>query len=264
MNIGIIGNGAIGTFVRTRLIEMGHQITAILVRTEKQDAVQRTLGTDILVISDPADFPKNTDSVADCAGHEALRNYGPATLAAGFDMVTVSIGLLADQSIADALEGAALKGNAKLHLASGAIGALDALRAGKSGQLDQVIYTGRKPPEGWRGTPAEDVLDLAKPLETAATHFEGTAREAALRYPKNANVAAAVALAGVGLDKTRVQLIADPDVTANIHQVTAHGTFGELSLQIMGKALESNPKSSALAAMSVLSKIEDLSQPICF
>ena len=83
-----------------------------------------------------------------------------------------------------------------------------------------------------------------------------------MRYPKNANVAAAVALASLGFDETSVQLIADPTLDKNIHEIKAHGEFGEFHFQIQGNSLPDNPRSSALAAMSVLSKLYQINQPI--
>ena len=208
------------------------------------------------------DVPPDIDLMIDCAGHVALASYGPALLARGMDMITVSIGALADPSIFDALERAAMKGNSKLHLASGAIGALDCLSAARVGQLDTVTYTGRKPPLGWAGSAAESKLDLKALTQGAETHFEGSAREAALAYPKNANVAAAVALAGLGFDRTDVRLIADTSITQNIHEVTATGDFGTFHFQISGNALPDNPRSSALAAMSIVAKLEQIAARI--
>jgi aspartate dehydrogenase len=200
----------------------------------------------------------------DCAGHMALRTHGPDILRKGTDLTTVSLGALADTELFRSLEQAAIEGHAKLHLVSGAIGALDCLRAARVGDLRSVTYIGRKPPGSWKGSPAETRLDLDNLTAGAETHFDGTARDAATEYPKNANVAAAVALAGIGFDNTLVKLIADPAISENIHEIQATGDFGSFSFQIRGHSLPDNPKSSALAAMSVVSNLEQESQSIIF
>ena len=94
------------------------------------------------------------------------------------------------------------------------------------------------------------------------THFDGTARDAALRYPKNANVAAAVALAGIGLDATKARLVADPNATGNTHIITAKGAFGSFEFTIKGNSLPESSRTSALAAMSVVDQILRKSAPI--
>ena len=256
MNIGLIGNGAIAGFVRNGLEKSEHNLSAILMRRKR-------VGEDPeLYVGSVHDLPDDLDLMIDCAGHAALAAHGPAILSRRMDLISVSLGALADLEIYGALEKAAQDGGARLHLASGAIGALDCLQAARIGRLDDVTYIGRKPPVGWRGSPAEAKLDLDALTAGAWTHFEGTAREAALAYPRNANVAAAVALAGLGFDATQVRLIADADVTANIHEIAASGDFGSFSFRISGKSLPDNPRSSALAAMSVLSKLDQTVQPI--
>ena len=255
MKIGIIGEGAIGRYVADSLQGRGLGPHAILTRSGggTSDGLSR--------VRSVADMPDDISLMVDCAGHAALVQHGPAILERGIDLVTVSLGALADPELGFTLTDAARRGNAQLHLASGAIGALDALRAAKVGGLEEVTYTGRKPPKGWKGSPAEDRLDLDT-LTAAATHFDGTARDAATTYPKNANVAAAVALAGAGFEATQVRLIADPAVTANIHEIHATGAFGQFHFRIEGHALPDNPRSSALAAMSAVAAIERQLAPI--
>lgn len=258
MKIGIIGEGAIGRYVAGILNERRLGPHIIVTRSHHlagnpPDAIPH--------VGSVADLPQGMTLMVECAGHTALAEHGCAILERGIDLITISIGALADPVLAKNLTDAARRGNSQLHLASGAVGALDCLQAAKVGGLSDVTYIGRKPPRSWLGSPAEDRLDLDK-LDAAATHFEGTARDAAMTYTKNANVAAAVALAGPGFDSTQVKLVADPTITANIHEIHAAGAFGRFSFQIEGHALPDNPRSSALAAMSAISAIERELDPI--
>ena len=261
MKIGLIGQGAIAGYVAQQLEGRGHKISAYLLRPARVAALQGSAAT---YVSKVAALPDDLDHVIDCAGHEALRSYGPDVLRRGFDLTTVSLGALADPGLEQLVKEAATSGGSHLYLANGAIGALDALRSAKVGALQSVRYVGRKPPQGWLGSPAEQVLDLTALEGKAQVHFEGTARAAAQAYPKNANVAAAVALAGIGFDLTQAQLIADPTIHKNIHEITAKGDFGQFTFTIAGNALPGNPKSSALAAMSVVATIDQQANAIRF
>ncbi|MCY4304163.1 MAG: aspartate dehydrogenase [Aestuariivita sp.] len=248
MKIGLIGEGAIGSYVIKCLEHLDIPVHTILVRPTRLKSKQG------LRVTTAANIPIDTALMVDCAGHSALQQHGTTILERGIDLITVSVGALANEDLYQQLKQAAKRGGSKLFLATGAIGSLDCLRAAKVGGLETVTYIGRKPPSGWRGSPAENQLDLTNIL-TPVTHFRGNAREAALAYPKNANVAAAIALAGLGFDNTSVELIADPDIHRNIHQIEASGLFGTFSFTIDGNALPDNERSSALAAMSVVSSI---------
>jgi aspartate dehydrogenase len=263
MKIGLIGRGAIARFVAEKLEAEGHCISAYLLRPQRaEESLAASTGS--VFVSSVADLSTDIDCVVDCAGHEALRDYGAAVLRAGFDLTTVSLGALADTTLENDLRSAAAQSGRTLFLASGAIGALDALRSARIGDLKKVRYVGRKPPIGWLGSPAEGQLDLQAMTGTPATHFLGSARDAARTYPKNANVAAAVALAGIGFDRTETELIADPTVTTNIHEIHAEGSFGQLEFRICGNPLPGNPKSSALAAMSVVDTVLQRVRPMKF
>ena len=260
--IAIIGYGAIAEAVAGYLA--GHDNVEVSVAIVKRGADSRArdvFGSGVEVANNIDDVSTRVDLAVDCAGHAALRQHGEAILSKGIDLISVSSGALADAGLHDRLATAAQRGKSQLRIVSGAIGALDALSAGSVGALTQVTYRGRKPPKGWRGSPAESKLDLDS-LSGATLHFSGNARDAALEYPKNANVAASVALAGIGFDNTKVELIADPGLTRNVHEVLAEGDFGRYEFRVEGRSLPDNPRSSALTAMSVVREILNPTSPI--
>ena len=264
MKIALIGYGAIAHYVKTNLTVRGHLVKALILRADRPASDVDPNERVPTVCNTSAELPDTIEHVIDCAGHAGLREYGPDILRSGRDLTTVSIGALADQDLSSSLREAAASGNSRLHLASGAIGALDCLRAAGVGHLNSVRYTGRKPPKGWLGSPAEMKLPLDTMSSEPKTHFKGTARQAAMEYPKNANVAAAVALSGAGFERTEVELVADPNIATNIHEIYAEGEFGEFEFRLSGRALSDNPRSSALAAMSVISSIEQQTGTIIF
>ena len=119
-----------------------------------------------------------------------------------------------------------------------------------------MLYVARKPPQSWVGTRAANTITLDA-LKTEQVIYEGNAREAAELFPKNANVAATVALAGLGFDDTVVRLVADPNVTGNVHVIEASGTFGQFCFEIVGAPLTGNPRSSTLTAFSAVRAIKN-------
>jgi aspartate dehydrogenase len=263
LKVLLIGYGAVGAYVFERLAEEQQiNVKQVLCRPGRKEAAWGVLGRDVEIISDLDQMADDITLVLECAGHNALARYGAELLAASVDVFTVSNGALADVVLYDQLQSAARAGGSKLRYLSGAIGAIDALAAAALGGLREVTYIGRKTPLAWKGSPAEKTLDL-ECLEKAACHFRGSARQAALHYPKNANVAATVALAGIGLDETNVKLIADPDISGNIHEIVAIGAFGKMKFFIEGQSLPGNPKSSALTAMSVVRAVRDQVAAIC-
>ncbi|NIF29947.1 aspartate dehydrogenase [Pantoea sp. Tr-811] len=254
LHITMIGCGAIGVAV-LELLEHDRQLQV--------DAVIASPGSEALVAERlarlrrppqvltalPADA--RPDLLLECAGHRAIEEHVLPALARGIPCLVVSVGALSQPGLVERLETAAAQGNTRIELLPGAIGGIDALSAAKVGGLDTVEYTGRKPARAWKGTPAEQVCSLDS-LREATVIFQGSAREAARLYPKNANVAATLSLAGLGLDRTWVTLVADPHGDENVHQVKARGTFGGFEMSLHGKPLQANPKTSALTVYSVV------------
>ncbi len=260
LNVSLIGFGAIGSGVAELLrndVELN--IASAIVTPgsfgARQDQLREVLpGTQVITRVEASRV--RPDLLVECAGHGALKQHVLPALEQGIPTLVVSVGALAEPGMAEALEQAARVGKTQVHLLAGAIGAIDALAAARVGGLDSVIYTGTKPALAWQGTPAAENHNLTA-LATPTVIFDGTARDAARLYPKNANVAATVSLAGLGLDRTQVRLIADPAATENMHEVTAQGSFGSFELVMRGRPLASNPKTSALTVYSVVRAIRN-------
>ena len=251
--VALIGGGAIARVIAGELLRHhpGVHLAGVLVHDLARGqesgfdaSVRITTALPELLSAHPA-------LVAECAGHSGLAQYGAAVLAHGIDLVVASVGALADPGLERSLRAAAESGGSHLRIPSGAVGGLDALASAKLGGLARVHYIGRKPVDAWRGTRAEAAVDLDT-VTRATVIFEGSAREAALQFPQNANVAAAIALSGVGFDATRVQLIADPEARGNEHLIEAEGAFGRLTFSVVGTPMAGNPKTSNLAAYSLL------------
>lgn len=251
--VALIGLGAMGrrlvALLQARPDEL--ELVAVLVRDTTRAARDMPALAHLLVTDTPALLNSRPHVVAECAGHAAVDAHAEAILCNGTDLVLASVGALADGERLARLEAAARAGDAQLRPVSGAIGGLDWLGAACGAGLDSVTYRGHKPPRAWLGTAAADTHDLAQ-LRSATCVFRGSAGEAALRFPRNANVAATVALATLGLQHTRVELWADPDFVDNVHEVEAAGAAGRLTLRLSNRPDPLNPRTSHITAHSVL------------
>ncbi len=256
-SIALVGYGAIGRYTVDALAgDEACRIAAVIVRPARVAETQAALGTAVQAADSIAALAELPDLIVEAAGHSALGEHGVPALRAGLRLLVVSVGALADRALLAALEQAAQEGGGTAEIAPGAVGGIDALAAARQGGLERVTYTSRKPPPAWKGTPGEALCDLDR-LDAPFTLFEGPADEAARTYPKNANVAATVALAGAGFDRTSVRIVADPAAPGNVHEIEAAGAFGRMTLRMEGKPLPANPKTSSLTAFSVLRAIRN-------
>ncbi|MCB1390612.1 MAG: aspartate dehydrogenase [Rhodobacteraceae bacterium] len=251
MHLGLIGYGNIGRALLGVLVAEGcaPERVTLLVRPGTRGDLPGDVVTDseALVAARP-------DLIVECAGHSAVAGAVVPALRAGIECVVVSIGALADAALHDAVRAAARAGGTRVVLPAGAIGGVDLLASLKPAGIASVVYTSRKPPLAWKGTPAEALLDLSA-LTGPATFFTGNAREAALAYPKNANVAATLALAGLGFEETRVEMVADPTVTQNIHEYRVRSGAADYAMRIEGKPSPDNPKTSLATVYSAAREV---------
>ncbi len=261
--VTLIGFGAIGRTLFKRMAEHPEvRITHIVVpEAHLHDAAQVLREMNQAGVTVCSAVPENTALLVECAGHAALTDHVLPALERGIETAVLSVGALSEDGLPEQLAEAAQRGGTQVHLLAGAIGGVDAIAAARIAGLDAITYTGRKPPSGWRGTPAELLVDLDSIAEPTVI-LEASAREAARLYPKNANVAATISLAGLGLDATRVRLVADPTVTENIHEIEVRGAFGEMRVTMRGKPLPENPKTSALTVLSALRFLHNRTSPV--
>ncbi|MFN3937681.1 MAG: aspartate dehydrogenase [Gemmobacter sp.] len=267
MHLGLVGYGNIGAALLGHLRDgaVPARVT-VLVRPGRGAAVAADLvpawQDRAEVVEDPqALIAARPELVVESAGHAAVRDAAVPALAAGIDVVVVSVGALADPALAAALRAAAGAGGARMILPAGAIGGIDLLAALATAGPVEVDYVGTKPPAAWRGTAAGMVLDLDR-IDAPATFFTGTAREAALAYPKNANVAATLALAGPGFDATRVRLVADPAAPGNLHAFEVRSETARFSMRIENRPSAGNARTSAATIHSLLREIRNRIGPV--
>ncbi|WP_066072022.1 aspartate dehydrogenase [Neobacillus soli] len=254
MRIGLIGGGNIGKFLLQSInrdgLLPGGKIVGIYTRNQQSggqlaDEFDTENYDDMQSLIQSADI----DLVVEAATIQVVKDYSAAILKSGKDLVLSSVGALADVNFYQNLEGICRDSDTKIHLPAGAIGGLDVLKAAKSvGELKSVSIITRKPPQALPGAPADREQVM----------FEGSAAEAIELFPKNINVSIILSLAGLGPGQTGVKIISDPSVGKNSHSIEATGSFGKLSLQVENDPMPNNPRTSYLAALSVLSVLKNI------
>ena len=218
----------------------------------------------VRVLTNPADLPhQQPDLVIEVAGREAVAQWGEAALEAAPAFAVASTSAFCDETLLSRLVGLAERRGHCILVPPGALSGVDGLAAAAVLGLDRVRHTIVKPPAAWRGTEAEARVDLGA-IAGPTVLFAGPAREAARRFPQNANVAVISALAGIGLERTELELVADPAVTRNVHRLRAEGAFGTLDMSIENQPLAANPKSSELTALNLVRLVENRIRPLVF
>lgn len=259
INIGLIGKGAIGKFLLKKINEErllpNYEITAIFDEREESKTDLNRLAEKYsceAVFKFESFLEKELDLIIECATIDVAKKYS-TKIVEYKNLLLISIGALADTHFADELEKVATETGHKVYLPSGAIGGLDVIKAAKvAGELDSVILTSRKP--------ANALTD--ETLLEEKIVFEGLAQDAIAKFPKNANVAIALSLAGLGVRKTNVKIIADPNVTKNIHHIEAEGGFGQFEVTVTNTPSPDNAKTSYLTALSILSVLHTIEKTV--
>jgi len=257
LKIGIVGCGTIGSAV-ARAIDKGSVpalLTGLTSRTQaRAEELAKSLHTPPPVMNLPA-LLRASDLVVEAATGSALEEIVPACLREGKDVFVISVGgLLGHEEWSREAEAR----GCRILIASGAIAGLDGVRGAVVGRVDSVTLTTRKPPRGLAGAPyvVEHGIDLDALTEETLI-FEGTAREACKGFPTNVNVSAALSLAGIGPDQTRVRIVAVPDGRFNQHWIEVWGEFGRLSVEVENVPSATNPRTGLLSIYSTIAFLAD-------
>lgn len=266
IQIGIIGCGFIGSQI-CLAIDSGAvpaQLFGIFdFSEEKADAILKQLQFSAPKKCTPEELIESCDLIIECASQDAILKYALPAAESGVDLMVLSVGAFQNPVFYENLKKTAAKTGSKIYIPSGAIAGTDGLKSAAVADLSSVSVTTRKPISGLIGSPylAEnkiDISDLKEPLLV----FEGSAAEAVVGFPKNVNVCATISMCGIGFEKTIVRIIADPTISENIHELDVHGDFGHMKMIIENKPSPQNPKTSYLAALSAVSTLKKITDPI--
>jgi len=255
LKIALIGYGAISQMLFDVFKEKKPpiDIVGVLVRPGRARETQKKVGRKVAVVESLKALLKlKPDIVVEAASQQAVKDWGETILKKGFDLMVIATGAYGDPKLWKKHKAAAEKSGARLRLPSGAIAGLDGLLAMRLGKLEKVKYTSIKPPHAWSGTPAETDFDLPS-IKTPTVIFRGTPADAGRLYPKNANLAVTVALCGAGLDRTEIELVADPTLPegCNASKLEVVSDSGELNMYRLGRAMPDNPKTGVLTALTM-------------
>jgi aspartate dehydrogenase len=264
LRVAIAGLGAIGARVAEALWAgsiPGLGLSAVSVRdVEKGRARLQALGiggdeAPVPIVALDA-LPDHADIIVEALPAAAFRDVATPAIAQARILIVLSVGaLLSAQDLIDR----ARETGAQIIAPSGAILGLDALRAAAEGEIERVTFKTRKPPKSLQGAPALDELGIdldgiTEPLRL----FKGPVSEAVRLFPANVNVAAAVSLAGIGPDRTEIEVWADPNVQRNTHSVEVEASAARFSMTIEGVPSPDNPRSGLMTPQSVLATLRRL------
>ena len=260
--VAIAGFGAIGRVVAKHLERGidGLTLAAVSARdTARAKAAMAGFAKPVPVLP-LARLGDEADIVVECAPAAVLRDIAEPALAKGRTLITLSCGALLDNF--DLVDLARRQGG-RILVPTGALLGLDAVQGAAVGNIDRIHMITRKPPNGLEGAPylvehSIAVTGLTEPKRV----FTGTAREAARGFPANVNVAAALALAGIGPDRTTIEIWADPAIDRNIHRIEVESDAARLSLQIENVPSVENPKTGRLTPLSVVALLRKLGSPL--
>lgn len=267
MRVAIIGGGTIATLFIEHIPrgDLGDaQVVAVMGRGQDSRGKPLAEAHKIPYVTTLAELlALNPDVVVEAASHEAVRDFGEALLSRGIALIVLSGGALCDDTLRARLEAAAMASGAMLYVPSGGICGLDALKTMCIAGVEEVSIAVTKPPGAWKGIAYVEAQEVdLDALTGPKTLFDGSAREGVPLFPANVNIAAVLSMAGVGFDRTRLKVVADPALKLNTHYITMRGKTGNVSIKLESFPAPENPKTSWLACYSALAALKYAKSPV--
>jgi aspartate dehydrogenase len=259
--VAIAGLGAIGRVVARRLTDGMSGLTLACAAVRDRAKAQAWLDAERIEcpLVDLEAFPAHADLAIECAPASAFEDICRPMLTAGKAVMVLSAGALLQRGH---LIDLAKKSGGQIVVPTGALLGLDAVTAAAEGEIHSVRMITRKPPNGLEGAPHLVANGISvEGLKAPKRVFSGSARDAAKGFPANVNVAAALSLAGIGPDRTTIEIWADPGVDRNCHTIEVEADSASFSLTIANVPSE-NPKTGKITALSVLAALRKLHAPI--
>lgn len=262
--VAIIGAGIIGTTIAQELntsLNAYYELAGIMKHSQNGiDELEATYQTNI--VTDFSELLKSKpDIIIEAASVEVVKTHGQGILKRGIDFIPLSVGGLVDEEFYEHLQQTAKENDAVLYVPSGAIGGFDLMRKMTLVEEPEVEINTYKPPNGLKGAPYMEDKDVS--LTEKEVVFEGSAKEAIKGFPQNINVAIATALATVGPEKTKTIIHSDPDLKANIHEITVKNIEGTANICFAGNPSE-NARTSSITPWSVISLLKNIAEPVRF
>lgn len=263
--LAIIGSGSLGSIIgRVVSKDLSEEYEILGVLSGKiENAIKLAEEIDCKAYKTLDDvIDDQPDYIIEAASPDLFKDIGIKILANGINLIPLSVGALADKEFYNNVKETASKNNCKVHIPAGAVGGLDVLRASMLMEDAEVTITTEKSPESLNGAPFLKGRKLSE--EKAEEIFSGFAKEAIEHFPENVNVAVATALATTGVDNMKVSINSIPGFESNKHEIKLVGETINVNIIIETTPSKDNPKSSTLAAYSVISLLKNLVSPIAF
>lgn len=264
--VAVIGYGSIGKEIIASAKRQEILNAKIIAVFDKQSQVVNSVDNeygDVHLFSDFNEFYNSQiysslDVIIECASKDAVREFGKKIIESKKDLIVLSVGAFSDKEFLAELQHLSTLNRTRILIPTGAIAGLDSIRSVRK-YLDSLTITTTKHPKSLAGAPFFKSSKIRlDDINSETVLFEGNASTAIELFPANVNVAVAVALAGVGLEKTHVKIMADPLISVNKHEIVAKGNFGEIHIVVRNIPSPTNPKTSYLASLSAIECLRSL------